>query len=363
MYLKAEEPEGVITARFATLDVLDHDGDVIRPKAIGKQKVNAGLYNHLLASPTPAGYGDTYEEDGAVYATIQYITDTFAGRETYTYLKAMADAKRPVEWSMAFNVTKGGPLPEKDPLYEPNVGFFREGPYEIKKMDIVSIDPVGRGAGINTATVEAKGCDGACEARRQVKEVGAATVKLHVDTSDLHAYIVKAIGDLATPPTGLTTSSTVLVTWTPPDTKGETLAALVRELRDERELSNDDLAEATGLSVATIGQILGGTHIPAASSLQSLADTLGVSLTQLSAAADQDKAGAEVGDEVEENEEVEAELVEASAQDEPEQKDDAPDDTARRLEYLLTGTKAPEGVNVESAAATRLLETLERITV
>ena len=118
---------------------------------------------------------------------------------------------------------------------------------------------------------------------------------------------------------------------TEPETKGQVLADLVRELRDERELSNDDLAEATAMSVATIGQIMGGTHVPAASSLQSLADALGVSLTQLSAAVDQDKADAETAQanaeaeeaEAEDTEEAEAELVEATAQDEPEVKIDS----------------------------------------
>ena len=48
------DPVGTVYARFATLNVIDHDGDVIRPKAIGKQKVNAGLHNHMASNPTPA---------------------------------------------------------------------------------------------------------------------------------------------------------------------------------------------------------------------------------------------------------------------------------------------------------------------
>ena len=107
----------------------------------------------MASNPTPAGYGDTYEEDDAAYARLTYITDTWAGRETYTYLKAMADAKRPVEWSMRYYVTDGRPLPEKDPLYQLAVEPFGDPPFEIKKMLIINVDPVSKGAGIDTATV------------------------------------------------------------------------------------------------------------------------------------------------------------------------------------------------------------------
>ena len=163
-----DEPDtnlGVITSRFATLDVLDHDQDVIRPKAAGKQKVGAGSYNHMPDVPTPPGYGDTREEKNQALADLTYFLDTWTGKETYTYLKGMYDAKRPVEWSMKFYVKKGNPLSQDDPLFPDEHDEWLP-PYEIKKMDIVSVDPVDRGAGYNTGMVDAKGCDGACEARR-----------------------------------------------------------------------------------------------------------------------------------------------------------------------------------------------------
>ena len=141
--VKAEKQQddelGVVTARFATFDVVDLDGDVIRPGSVGEQVVNAGLYNHVLAGPTPAGYGDAYEDDGAAYSRNTYLLNTYAGRETYTYLKAMADAGRPVEWSFVFYVEDGNELDSEDPLYEEVETFFGlSGPYEIKAMDIIS---------------------------------------------------------------------------------------------------------------------------------------------------------------------------------------------------------------------------------
>ena len=138
---------------------------------MGKQSVNAGLYNHVLAGPTPAGYADTYEEDGAPYSKNTYLLDTFAGRETYAFLKSMSDAGRPVEWSFVFFVDDGNDLAEDDPLYEEReTACGTIAPFEIKAMDILSVDPVARGAGINTATVEAKNCGPECQAALGLKE-------------------------------------------------------------------------------------------------------------------------------------------------------------------------------------------------
>ena len=190
------DPEGTVYARFATLNVIDHDGDVIRPKAVGKQKVNAGLHNHGGSNPTPAGYGDTYEEDDAAYARLTYITDTWAGRETYTYLKAMADAKRPVEWSMRYYVTDGRPMPEKDPLYQPAVEPFGDPPFEIKKMEIIDVDPVSKGAGIDTATVAAKECGAECQARQAGAPAPSAGIDYERLGQVIAASVVEATGQV-----------------------------------------------------------------------------------------------------------------------------------------------------------------------
>ena len=284
------DPVGTVYARFATLNVIDHDGDVIRPKAVGKQKVGAGLHNHMASNPTPAGYGDTYEEDDAAYARLTYITDTWAGRETYTYLKAMADAKRPVEWSMRYYVTDGRPLPEKDPLYQPAVEPFGDPPFEIKKMLIIDVDPVSKGAGIDTATIAAKECGPECQARQ-----AGASAPPGIDYERLGqviaASVVEALGK-SNAPSELSEAEPSGPAEEPnaePSTKGQALGDLLRELRDERELSNDDLADAAGISVSTIGQILGGTSgCPPVSRLQGLARRLNVNLSRLITAAEAD---------------------------------------------------------------------------
>ena len=346
-----DDEQGVIIARFATFNVIDHDGDIIRPKSVGKQKIYAGLFNH--ADGLPPGDAETYEETDGPYARIRYDQEDPEGLRHYRFLKRRANAKLPVEWSMRFYIEKGGLLPEKDPLYEPNVGFFDGGgPYEIKKMDIVSVDPVGRGAGINTATVEAKECGPACEARR-AGESGAASLDYDRLAQVIAEAVVKAMAVTAT-----TTTTAPPLTWfvpaMQPEAKGQSLADLVRELRDERELSNDDLAEATGLSIGTVGQILGGTLVPAAATLQSLADTLGTQLSTLAAAAEAD-APPEPEPDPEPQPEPEPVLAEASAS-EPETKADLPDAAA-----LLTDTDRIIADGAEPTGSEPLVAEMEAI--
>ena len=74
--------------------------------------------------------------------------------------------------------------------------------------------------------------------------------------------------------------------------KGQALGDLIRSVRDEKELSNEDLATAAGLSVASIGGILAGTTgCPKVAQLQGLARRLGINLSKLVAAAEEDGCG------------------------------------------------------------------------
>ncbi len=198
---KEDGPEGTITATFATLNVVDHDGDIIRKGAGDKKQVNLGLYNHVLASPTPAGVGDTYEKGNKLKMDGEYFLDLWAGEQTFRYIKHMKDRNRPVEWSFAYHVTEGG-------------WIKRDGKeiYEIKAMDIVSVDPVGRGAGIGTRTDSVKECDGACMANRAEQSPitattsssqGTTTVSLPIIHEPEEPIVGKAVVELTADSTGL----------------------------------------------------------------------------------------------------------------------------------------------------------------
>ena len=111
----------------------------------------------------------------------EYFTDLWAGDQAFRYLKHMKDRKRPVEWSFAFYVTEGGWIKRDG-----------EDIYEIKAMDIISVDPVGRGAGIGTRTDSVKDCDGACMVNRaespaepEETTIGKAVIELTADSTGL----------------------------------------------------------------------------------------------------------------------------------------------------------------------------------
>ena len=290
-----DENEGVIVARFATFDVIDHDGDIIRPKSVGKQRPYAGTWDH--AGGLPLGDVLTYEEKDAPYAELAYDLGDPVAQRQYRFLKRRADKGLPVEWSWVFHITKGNELPEKDPLYEPDVGFFGGPPFEIKKTDIVSVDPVGRGSGIDTAMVEAKHCGSECMAARAGKnETPTPEPTTAVfDYEQLAIVVAKAVAEalqVSTSPGGICGCKDQ----SDPETKGQGLGDLLRELRDEQELSNSDLAEASGLSIATIGQVLGGTHVPSAAGLQSFATALNVPLSRLASTVEADAKEEEIPD-------------------------------------------------------------------
>ena len=138
--------------------------------------------------------------------------------------------------------------------------------------------------------------------------------------------------------------------------KGENLGAMIRNLRDARGLSNDDLANAAGISVSTIGQILGGTiKCPRLSQIQALARRLNVSLSRLVSAAERDGCesmdGKALDDAVPEDTTTEPQ---AKSDGSDEESGEATNDTEpegdalykRQVEELLVGYPGlPEGID------------------
>lgn len=76
------------------------------------------------------------------------------------------------------------------------------------------------------------------------------------------------------------------------ETRGDTLARLIRQLRDDREITNADLAAAGGIDVSTVRQILSLTDnqigCPPVERLQGFARALDVPLARLMDAASAD---------------------------------------------------------------------------
>ena len=202
-------------------------------------------------------------------------------------------------------------------------------PFEIKKMLIIDVDPVSKGAGIDTATVAAKECGPACQARQSTEADAAPLSGIDYERLGqvIAASVVEALGKSNAPsePSEAEPSEPVEEPNAEPSTKGQALGDLLRDLRDERELSNDDLADAAGISVSTIGQILGGTSgCPPVSRLQGLARRLNVNLSRLITAAEADGCDR---------------YEEEAATDEPsEVKEMSDEDIQRAVERILTDT-------------------------
>lgn len=139
--LKADS-DGAFSATFATLNVIDHHGDVTRPGAFesGKEVLIGGYQHDMMA--LPVGKGTIHANDERAWVEGSFFTDTQHGKDTYATVKAAGGL---MEWSYIFKTLESeeGDF-EADGKTMP-VRF-------LKKLDVWSVDPVLKGAGIGTRT-------------------------------------------------------------------------------------------------------------------------------------------------------------------------------------------------------------------
>lgn len=134
--LKADGEKGEFKAVFATFNVEDHHGDVTVPGAFSEQKVVVEQWNHGWT--LPAGKGVIKSDDQEAWIEGQFFMDTEVGQEHY---KTVRNLDGQAEWSYTFDIIEAGEGKE--------VRFLR-------KLDVVGVGPVTRGAGIDTRTVTIK---------------------------------------------------------------------------------------------------------------------------------------------------------------------------------------------------------------
>lgn len=140
MRLKAEGDGGEFTAVFSTFNVVDHDGDVTIAGAFEEQEVIIEPWNHSWN--LPAGKGTIKSDEEKAWVEGQFFLDTEAGRENYQTVKNLGVLQ---EWSYTFNILEK----EEGVQNDQGVTFLR-------KLDVVGVSPVTRGAGIGTRTVDIK---------------------------------------------------------------------------------------------------------------------------------------------------------------------------------------------------------------
>lgn len=141
MVLKAENP-GEFEAEFATLGVKDLDGDVTLPGAFQAQGVLIESWNHNYQQ-LPVGQGTIEERADKAVVSGKFFLDTVNGAEHHHVVKELGDLQ---QWSYSFNILEA----EFGKHNDEDVRF-------LKKMDVIGVGPVMRGAGIDTRTTVIKG--------------------------------------------------------------------------------------------------------------------------------------------------------------------------------------------------------------
>ena len=133
---------GEFRAEFATLNVIDHDGDVTVPGAFQDgQETLIEAWNHNYGQ-LPVGKGVIHEDEDKAIVEGRFFLDTQGGLEHYKTVKALGSLQ---EWSYTFDIEEWseGEFDGQD------VRFLR-------RLDVWGVAPVQRGAGIDTRTTDIK---------------------------------------------------------------------------------------------------------------------------------------------------------------------------------------------------------------
>jgi len=137
--LKSLNDKGNFTAVFATLEVIDHQGDIIKKGAITPGKTRISYWGHRWQD-LPVGIGQIKIQNNEAIVEGQLFMDTQGGVETYKTLKGLGDL---AEFSFGYDIVKSSPL--------------KDGGRILEKLKVYEVSPVFKGAGINTRLTSMKG--------------------------------------------------------------------------------------------------------------------------------------------------------------------------------------------------------------
>jgi len=138
------ESRGEVECVIATLNVIDHDGDLTEPGAFGEQEAPiVGAHNWRSA---PLGKATISESGRDVIARLRFNLAAEGGREWFEALKFDFQDGRPLQqYSYGYDVLKSKP---------DSVGGRRI--RRLQKVRVIEVSPVLVGAGINTRTLAVK---------------------------------------------------------------------------------------------------------------------------------------------------------------------------------------------------------------
>jgi len=173
------QPTGEFKAIFATMNVLDKDGDITMPGAFGNQQVIIGAYNHKSwQDKLPCGKGKIYEEDNNAIVEGKFFMDTESGKETYLTVKNVGALQ---EWSYS--------LPAIDFEYKQQENGQRV--RVLKKITVNEVAPVLMGAGEGTQTVDMKTAFGSHSTKTDDGKWDAGAQKKNVKSGEARSYYAK----------------------------------------------------------------------------------------------------------------------------------------------------------------------------
>lgn len=141
---EGEGAEGEFEAVFSTLNVEDLHGDVTLPGAFDEQNVIIEPWNHDWTLPVGSAVIRSDEKEARVEG--RFFLDTTGGLDHYRTVKNLGAL---AEWSYTFDIKEAS----RGQFNGRDVQFLR-------KLDVVGVGPVTRGAGIDTRTVGIKQADG-----------------------------------------------------------------------------------------------------------------------------------------------------------------------------------------------------------
>ena len=134
--------QGTVTAVISTFDVLDRDGDVVRPGAIrAGTEVVLSAYGHKSWDGTlPVGRGVIRTTPTEAIVDGQFFLETTAGRDAFGTVKGLGSLQ---EWSYSLQdiTAETGLFNGKTARIISRVGTIKE------------VSPVLMGAGLNTRTL------------------------------------------------------------------------------------------------------------------------------------------------------------------------------------------------------------------
>lgn len=143
--LKAAREDGSFEASIATLNVIDSDNDIIEPGAFGDAVMSiVPAHDH---GSVPLGKARMEDRGNLAVAVGRFNLDIPSAKDWRNALKFDLENPPAVqEWSFAFRPIEA----ERETRDGEEVRI-------LKKMDVIEISPVLRGAGVGTGTLSVKG--------------------------------------------------------------------------------------------------------------------------------------------------------------------------------------------------------------